>query len=77
MAFGNFWTGYECCVTTRLFLPNNTMSNNVNHAPYALTVCNEANTIYNYLHCQKSLVYVLQCYFTTKGSIETIYIYIL
>ena len=21
--------------------------------PYALTVCNEANTIYNYLHCQK------------------------
>ena len=32
MVFGNFWTGYECCVTTRLFLPNNTMSNNVNHA---------------------------------------------
>ena len=53
MAFGNFWTGYECCVTTRLFLPKNNQSNNVNHAPYAVTVCNEANTIYNYLQCQK------------------------
>ena len=47
MAFGNFWTGYECCVTTRLFLPNNTMSNNVKHAP----LC--CHPIYNYLQCQK------------------------
>ena len=51
MAFGNFWTGYECCVTTRLFLPNNTMSNNVNHAPMLSPSCNEANTTYNYLQC--------------------------
>ena len=59
MAFGNFWTGYECCVTTRLFLPNNTMSNNVNHAPYAVTVCNAVNLFTITYSVKKSLVYVL------------------
>ena len=53
MAFGNFWTGYECCVTTRLFLPNNTMSNNVNHAPYAVTVLQCSQPIVNCLQCKK------------------------
>ena len=52
MVFGNFWTGYECCVTTRHFMPKNIQSNNVNYAPCSHRLqCSQP--IYNYLQCQK------------------------
>ena len=78
MAFGNFWTGYECCVTTRLFLPKNIQSNNVNHARGMLSPSAMQSTYLQLLTMSKSPLFTcFKCYFTTKGSIETIYIYIL
>ena len=34
-------------------MPKNNQSNNVNHAPYALTVLQCCHPIVNYLQCQK------------------------